>query len=131
MKHQSTVLPLYLKNSSILLALQRKSRGHIYGGRRRRRTGKRLGHVHRGVNVAVDGGSRAGCHDGLDDFRARYSLRRDSNRNVNRARDDVALRYRRRGDGDGGGICAGCKDHVRARVWGSLADAGAAGRCAD
>lgn len=127
----SNTLLSYLKNSSMFLALQRKSRWHIDGGGHRSRTGERLGHVHRGVNITVDGGSRTRRHDGLQDFGTGHSLRRNGDRNVNGARDDVTLGYRGCGDGDGGGVGRRCEDHVCALVDSSLADAGFGSRCTD
>jgi hypothetical protein len=127
MKHPNGVPLSNLENTSILLALQSKSRRHINGSCRRRRTSKRLSHIHRGVNIAMDGSSRPRRHDRLDNFGARHSLRRDSNRNVHGAGDDIALSDRRGGDGDGAGVGAGSEDHVCALVGGSLAEAGFGG----
>ena len=130
----TSVLPSYLENSTILLALQSKSRRHINSGRRPRRTSKRLGHVHRGVHIPVDGSSRPGRHHRLHDFGTGHSLRRDGDRDVNRAGDHITLDDWRRGDGDSAGVGARCEDHVGALVGSSLADAGFAGgrcRCAD
>ena len=133
-RHPNTVLSSYLENTPILLALHCKSRRHIDRSRRRRRTTNSLGDEHRGVNIAADSSSRPRGHDCLHNFGARHCLRRDSNRDVNSAGDDVALGDRRGSDGDGAGIGARCEDHVCALVggWSSLAEAGfAGGGCAD
>ena len=98
----TSVLPSYLENSTILLALQSKSRRNIDSSRRRRRTRKRLDLVHRGGDFAANSGSRPRRHHRLLDYRTRHGLRRDSDRNVHGAGYDVALSDRRRGDGDGG-----------------------------
>ena len=105
--------------------------GYIDGGGRRRHTGERLGHVHHGVNVAVYSGSRTRRHDCLDGLSAGHSLRRDGDRGENSTGDDVTLGYRRSCDGDDSGVGGCCEDHVRTRVWNSLADAGFVGGCAD
>ena len=120
-----------LENSSVLLTLQSKSRRNIDRSRRRRRTRKRLDLVHRGGDFAANSGSRPGRHHRLLDYRTGHGRRRDGDREVHGAGDDVALGDRRRGDGDGGGVGAGCEDHVGALVGRALADAGAGGGCAD